>query len=389
MLKQGASDAAIAQYLEAAAIPRGNRPPASGGAPSVVTSCDELASLKLSVLKRRARQAGVDAQKLEEADDEVDVKGTVIALIIATQQVAADSMASAGGESLPDAVVPLTVEALKPKTTDTTAQPADVKPTSVSVSDIVDLHAQKITATQLEGEIAATQLEVALRTAQLEGDVAFRTANLDAYTALTKSELEATQAELTAKREAKKAEAEAKKAEFGAECETIQAELGAKKAEAEAKKAEAKTKAMEVQLEAAKKMKEEKAKQKEMLRMMAALQTPSPKPCAKEGKTAEEVILHATPVSVKQSTEATDSDESTPEASYQSGSPPPSTGHTVQMMEQDAKALEEASAGSSIVSVPGSAPLRSVPAGGRTQSEQKLHEELEAVRSRSYALLSI
>jgi hypothetical protein len=92
-------------------------------------------------------------------------------------------------------------------------------------------------------------------------------------------------------------------------------------------------------------------------------------------------------VSVKQSTEATD--ESTPEASYQSGSPPPSTGHTVQMMEQDAKALEEASAGSSIVSVPGSAPLHSVPAGGRTQSEQKLHEELEAVRSRSYALLSI
>jgi len=46
---------------------------------------------------------------------------------------------------------------------------------------------------------------------------------------------------------------------------------------------------MEVQLEAVKKMKEEKAKQKEMLRMMAALQTPSPKPCAKEGKTAEEV----------------------------------------------------------------------------------------------------
>jgi hypothetical protein len=327
MLKQGASDAAIAQYLEAAAIPRGNRPPASGGAPSVVTSCDELASLKLSVLKRRARQAGVDAQKLEEADDEVDVKGTVIALIIATQQAAADSMASAGGESLPDAVVPLTVEALKPKTTDTTAQPADVKPTSVSVSDIVDLHAQKITATQLEGDVA-------LRTAQLEGDVAFRTANLDAYTALTKSELEATQAELTAKREAKKAEAEAKKAEFGAECETIQAELGAKKAEAEAKKAEAeakkaeaKTKALEVQLEAAKKMKEEKAKQKEMLRMMAALQTPSPKPCAKEGKRAED---YATPVSVKQSTEATD--DSTPEASYQSGSPPPSTGHTVQMM---------------------------------------------------------
>ena len=385
MQKQGKSDEAIAQYLEE--VPRASRPPASGGAPSVVTSCDELASLKLSVLKRRARQAGVDAQKLEEADDEVDVKGTVIALIIATQQAAADSMASAGGESLPDAVVPLTVEALKPKTTDTTAQPADVKPTSVSVSDIVDLHAQKITATQLEGEIAATQLEVALRTAQLEGDVAFRTANLDAYTALTKSELEATQAELTAKREAKKAEAEAKKAEFGAECETIQAELGAKKAEAEAKKAEAKTKAMEVQLEAVKKMKEEKAKQKEMLRMMAALQTPSPKPCAKEGKTAEEVILHATPVSVKQSTEATD--ESTPEASYQSGSPPPSTGHTVQMMEQDAKALEKASAGSSIVSVPGSAPLHSVPAGGRTQSEQKLHEELEAVRSRSYALLSI
>ena len=141
---------------------------------------------------------------------------------------------------------------------------------------------------------------------------------------------------------------------------------------------------MEVQLEAVKKMKEEKAKQKEMVRMMAALQTPSPKPCAKEGKRAED---YATPVSVKQSTEATD--DSTPEASYQSGSPPPSTGHTVQMMEQDAKALEEASAGSSIVSVPGSAPLHSVPAGGRTQSEQKLHEELEAVRSRSYALLSI
>jgi hypothetical protein len=42
----------------------------------------ELEALKLSELKRRAREAGVPDQELDEADDSVDVKGAVISLIL-------------------------------------------------------------------------------------------------------------------------------------------------------------------------------------------------------------------------------------------------------------------------------------------------------------------
>ena len=39
--------------------------------------------MKLSALKRRAREAGVDEEKLEEADDEDDIKAAVVGLIVA------------------------------------------------------------------------------------------------------------------------------------------------------------------------------------------------------------------------------------------------------------------------------------------------------------------
>eukprot|EP01046_Picozoa_sp_COSAG06_P114821 COSAG06_NODE_61664_length_267_cov_0.613095_1_plen_61_part_10 len=38
--------------------------------------------MKLSELKRRAREAGVPDQELDEADESVDVKGAVISLIL-------------------------------------------------------------------------------------------------------------------------------------------------------------------------------------------------------------------------------------------------------------------------------------------------------------------
>eukprot|EP01047_Picozoa_sp_COSAG01_P102765 COSAG01_NODE_32309_length_583_cov_1.014463_1_plen_103_part_00 len=42
----------------------------------------ELSSLKVSGLKQRARQAGVGEKALGDADDEEDVKGTIIKLIV-------------------------------------------------------------------------------------------------------------------------------------------------------------------------------------------------------------------------------------------------------------------------------------------------------------------
>jgi hypothetical protein len=42
----------------------------------------ELAGMKLSAIKKRAKEVGVDEQKLEEADDADDRKGAVIALIV-------------------------------------------------------------------------------------------------------------------------------------------------------------------------------------------------------------------------------------------------------------------------------------------------------------------
>jgi hypothetical protein len=43
---------------------------------------DELQGLKLSVLKKRAATAGVSQQDLEAADDADDIKGTVIELVL-------------------------------------------------------------------------------------------------------------------------------------------------------------------------------------------------------------------------------------------------------------------------------------------------------------------
>ena len=46
----------------------------------------ELAAMKVKALKKRAKEAGVDEEKLEDADDEEDVKGTIIDLIVAEEQ---------------------------------------------------------------------------------------------------------------------------------------------------------------------------------------------------------------------------------------------------------------------------------------------------------------
>ena len=63
MLKQGASDAAIAQYLEDAAIPRGNRPPASGGAPSMVNMQAQAKAIQAQADLRKQLKDQADAMK--------------------------------------------------------------------------------------------------------------------------------------------------------------------------------------------------------------------------------------------------------------------------------------------------------------------------------------
>ena len=50
----------------------------------------ELGGLKLKVLKKRARAAGVDEEKLEDTDDADDIKGAVIALIVHAELSLAD-----------------------------------------------------------------------------------------------------------------------------------------------------------------------------------------------------------------------------------------------------------------------------------------------------------
>ena len=46
----------------------------------------ELAALKLSALKKRAKEAGVGEAELEATDDEADVKRAVIELIVSAEQ---------------------------------------------------------------------------------------------------------------------------------------------------------------------------------------------------------------------------------------------------------------------------------------------------------------
>ena len=52
----------------------------------------ELRGMKLSQLKRRAEEAGVDEEKLREADDEDDIKSAVIALILEKAKTAEEGV---------------------------------------------------------------------------------------------------------------------------------------------------------------------------------------------------------------------------------------------------------------------------------------------------------
>ena len=65
-----------------------------------------LSALKLSALKKRAKEAGVAEAKLEEADDADDVKGTVVELILEKEAVSAS-------EKLRDELGSLKLSALK------------------------------------------------------------------------------------------------------------------------------------------------------------------------------------------------------------------------------------------------------------------------------------
>ena len=48
----------------------------------------ELSALKPRALKKRAAEVGVDEEKIDEADDADDVKGTLIALIVEKEEAA-------------------------------------------------------------------------------------------------------------------------------------------------------------------------------------------------------------------------------------------------------------------------------------------------------------
>ena len=61
----------------------------------------ELAEMKLKALKRRAREAGVNAEKIEDADDEADVRGTIIALVLDQQAQRSSPAASTAEEGVP------------------------------------------------------------------------------------------------------------------------------------------------------------------------------------------------------------------------------------------------------------------------------------------------
>lgn len=63
---------------------------AAAAAASRQALVSELGGLKLKVLKKRARAAGVDEEKLEDTDDADDIKGAVIALIVHAELSLAD-----------------------------------------------------------------------------------------------------------------------------------------------------------------------------------------------------------------------------------------------------------------------------------------------------------
>eukprot|EP01043_Picozoa_sp_COSAG02_P007668 COSAG02_NODE_233_length_27847_cov_20.383055_23_plen_304_part_00 len=92
---------------------------------------DELETLKPRALKNRARELGVDKEKLDEADDADDVKATIIALIIekATNDPTRQQAAAALAEDL---------ESLKPRALKKRAAEAGVDEDKIDEADDAD-----------------------------------------------------------------------------------------------------------------------------------------------------------------------------------------------------------------------------------------------------------
>eukprot|EP01047_Picozoa_sp_COSAG01_P030191 COSAG01_NODE_2097_length_8434_cov_116.410678_3_plen_1492_part_00 len=94
----------------------------------------ELEAQKPSALKKRAREVGVDPERLDEADDADDVKGAVVALILEKErQLAEEEARAAAVQALLAELTPLKPRALKKR-----ALASGVDPESVDEADDAD-----------------------------------------------------------------------------------------------------------------------------------------------------------------------------------------------------------------------------------------------------------
>ena len=59
---------------------------ASASGDDAQRAVEKLRAMKIKALKKQAKELGVDEEKLDDADDEDDVKGTVIRLILEQAQ---------------------------------------------------------------------------------------------------------------------------------------------------------------------------------------------------------------------------------------------------------------------------------------------------------------
>jgi len=72
----------------------------------------ELSSMKLKALKKRAREMGVDEERLADADDADDIRGTVIELVVASANAKGDHDRAAR-QALESELAPMKLKALK------------------------------------------------------------------------------------------------------------------------------------------------------------------------------------------------------------------------------------------------------------------------------------
>jgi hypothetical protein len=128
-----------------------------GTQPSEAELRADLSAMKVKALKKRAKEVGVDEEKLEDADDEEDVKGTIIELVVAAEQGKKKKPADKDHHEISADEAKEKIEVAKAAAEKVAAEKAAADKAAVEKADAEKAAAEKAAAEKAAAEEAAAE----------------------------------------------------------------------------------------------------------------------------------------------------------------------------------------------------------------------------------------